>query len=269
MFQAVSRQLRFSIVLSLGMAFPSPGIATEAGVEKILQCMRANVPDSVVAQELKLDSVNRLDEVSSYELQVYARRNDEQFEMSALIRQPLSLANGAYLLKADAVRYLLYMYVPSLDKVRRITGEGVTRSSLLGTDLSWEDLQLMYSAHKQGTVNLQGQAEYKGRTIEQLAITPDPEAASAYSRIEMDIDSKTCVPLEIRLMGQANELHKRLTIDSDSLQQINKRYWYASRMRLDDVREKTHTNLEVQRELVADEKIRSQLFSPRLFYKAR
>lgn len=248
------------------------GIAT--GAEKprsqqILECMVGNVPESVVADRFKLVHVNRLNEASEYILQAHAQRSKKSVETSAQVKSPASMAGGAYLLRANQENYQIYMYLPSIGQVRRLTGDSLGQSSLLGTDLSWEDMQLMYYALLEGTLSLRGESTYRGRKVDQVLLIPSPKSQTAYSRIYLDVDQQTCLPLEVRLEASNGELHKKITVAIDSLEQVDGRYWYARNVRLDDLREGTHTRLEVTRSLVADEKLRSQLFNPKQFHVSR
>ncbi|MGB1579942.1 MAG: outer membrane lipoprotein-sorting protein, partial [Nevskiales bacterium] len=185
------------------------------------------------------------------------------------IKAPARLADGAYLMRATNESQLIYMYVPSLAQVRRLTGDSVNQSKLLGTDISWEDLRMIYNTLLEGSTSIRGEAEYKGRKVDQLILIPSPKTESGYSRIYLDVDQQTCLPLEARLMGKEDELLKKLSVDIGSLEQVNNKYWYASRTRLDDITEGTHTLIEAVRHLEADVELRSHVFNPKRFYEAR
>lgn len=237
--------------------------------QAILECMYGNLPDSVIADRFKLIHVNRLGEPTEYLLQAHAQRKEERLEVSAQIKEPASMSGGAYLLRAKPDNYQIYLYVPSVGQIRRLSGDSLSQSTFLGTDLSWEDLQLMYYALMQGSLSVRGEAAYQGRPIDQLLLIPSPETQTAYTRIYLDVDRESCLPLEVRLESSNGEIVKKLIIDPNTLQQLRGKYWYATSLRLENLKEGTHTLIEVVRELVADERLRRQLFNPSQFHVAR
>ena len=254
---------------TLGLLLISSTSYAQPQTQDILECMNANVPQSVQFQHLALAHVNRLKETTSYELQLHAQHGKGVFEASVIVKQPASLAGGAYLLTSTSENYQLYMYAPSLGKVRRVTGDGVTRASLLGTDVGWEDLQIMYNAFLEGTMSLRGESEVQGRPVHQLLLIPSPKTPSVYSRIYLDIDKESCVPLEIRLMESGDVLRKRFTGFANSLVKVNNKYWYASKNRMEDIAEGTHTDITVLTQAEVDEKLRNRLFNPKSFHQSR
>ncbi|MDX1495976.1 MAG: outer membrane lipoprotein-sorting protein [Salinisphaeraceae bacterium] len=267
-----NRPLRPLLLTSLaiaGMAVSGLQAAEKPRSQQVLECMHANLPTSVVADRMQLTHTDALGTQRQFELQVYAQRDEGRFDVSTIIKAPARLADGAYLMRATSENHLVYMYVPSLTQVRRLTGDSVRQSKLLGTDISWEDLQMMYTALLEGTLSVKGEAEYKGRKVDQLILIPSPKSESAYSRIYLDVDKQTCLPLEVRLTGEGDELLKKLSVDIGTLKQVNNQYWYASKIKLEDLSEGTLTHVEAVRHLEADVKISSQAFNPKRFYEVR
>ncbi len=247
----------------------STQIWAQPQIQSVLECMHANVPDTAQFQNLQISYVNRLQETSTYELQLFAQHGKGEFEATAIIKKPARLTGGAYLLRSTSENYQVYMYAPSLGQVRRVSGDGITKATLLGTDLGWEDLQIMYNAFMEGSMSLKGEAEVQGRPVYQLQLIPSPKTISVYNRIYLDVDKESCIPLEIRLMAQGDQLHKRFMADANSLIKVEGKYWYASRSQLTDVREGTRTEVTVLTQAEADEKLRARVFNPKSFYNSR
>lgn len=253
----------------LGYNKPVPAGMEPAGIEEVQACMNGNIPATVQLKQLQLQYVDRVGQASSYELEIYARHGQGEFEASVMVTQPRKLAGAAYLLQSSTESYQIYMYAPSLGKVRRVSGDGLVKSSLLGSDLSWEDLQIIYSAFREGSMRLVGQGELQGRTVHNLELTPDPNSASAYSRIHLAVDQQSCVPLEIKLMQQGDVLRKRFTAQANSLVKVADKYWYAAKGQLEDALEGTHTRLEVLQQIEADERLSTRFFNSKTFYQGR
>lgn len=246
------------------------GIANaQPKIQAVLECMHANVPDTVQFQNLQLAYVDRLNETSTYELLLHAQHGKKEFEASAIIKKPARLAGGAYLLRSTTENYQIYMYAPSLGQVRRVTGDGITKSTLLGTNLGWEDLQIMYNAFLEGSMSFKGESEEQGRPVYQLQLIPSPKTISVYNRIYLDVDKQSCIPLKVDLMAAGDVLHKRFTADANSLIQVEGKYWYASKSKLEDAKEGTRTDVTVLSQARADEKLRDRFFNPKSFHRSR
>lgn len=240
--------------------------AAEPSVDPVLACMRANIPKTLRIEKVELTYTDRGGGERRMRGRLFAEREDDLLRALLRIDAPADLARSAYLLResGDAGHGdEMYLYLPALNRVRRITGAGAD-SSLFGTDLSYSDLKELHSAFSGGSVTLDASAApVAGRPVYGLTVTPRTGETSRYTRIHALIDQKTCVALIVEFDEPAG-LRKRLTVSPESLKQSSG-HWYASEALIEDLTEHTHTRLRVLG-VEDDVNLPGRYFDPHGFY---
>jgi hypothetical protein len=179
------------------------------------------------------------------------------------IKAPVDLNNAAYLVREGKERDDMFIYLPALNRVRRIMG-GSADSPLFGTDLSYNDIKQVQNAFSGGPVKMEKADTIDARPVNVLAMTPSA-AQSNYSLIRAWIDQKTCVALKVEFYEGATA-RKRLTLPSKSLKQAGSN-WYASEALMEDLRSKSHTTLKITG-LSNVDKLSERYFNSTTFYTA-
>ena len=243
-------------------AMPTTLAFADEPLDAVLSCMRANVPQSVQIKEVELTAVDRVGSKRVLRGRLYGQREKEQLRTSLKIAAPPDLAGAAYLLREKGDGDEMYMYVPALQRVRRITGTG-SDGSLWGTDLSYGDVKQINNAFSTGGGKLQGQGEFGGRAVHHLDLTPEASEDSRFTRIKVWVDRKTCVSLRADFMEGQN-VGKRWEADPASLQQAGK-HWYAADGMMRDLKEGTQTRLRVLG-VSSDVDLAGRFFNPQTFY---
>lgn len=240
------------------------GTELEAG--QVLACMRANVPAAVRVQQIELTANDRQGAERKLSGRLYATREKEaggsRGLMHAMLRidGPDHLSGAAYLVREtdDYLRDGMYVYLPSIRRVRRVTGT-FADASLLGTSFSYYDFKQISSAFG----DLDPRSEPGERAVHVLRFSPLEGVESRYSLVRAWIDEKSCVPLRVEFY-EGEKLRKRMSVAPAALVENGGR-WYASEVEMQDLVERTKTTLRVVDVHVADD-LPSRHFDPNRFF---
>lgn len=216
--------------------------ANDAATDKVLECMRGNIPKIMRIQEFELNAVDPAGGSRLLKGRLFAVREDDLMRAMVKIKAPADLNHAAYLVREGKERDDMFIYLPALNRVRRIMG-GSADSPLFGTDLSYSDIKQVQNAFSGGPVKLEKPDTIDSRAAYVLLMTPSAAAQSNYTQIRAWIDQKTCVALKVEFYEGAN-VRKRLTSPAKSLTQAGSN-WYTSEALMEDLRTKSHTTLKI------------------------
>ena len=259
--------MKKSILLVLALS-----ICTSAGADdaqKVLECMRSNVPSSLQVQDIELTSTDRSQGSRTLRGKLFAQRqtkNDlSHVRVMLRVDAPENLAGSAFLLReaAKVSEQGMYVYLPSVRRVRRITGE-FADGALLGSDFSYQDFRQLQNGFQDLNSTLEPATVIEQRPVYVLSSTPVAGSPSSYGRIRSWVDQQTCVPLKVEFY-QNQSLQKVLTIPVAALKQSKQR-WYPAEASIRDVKSGTSSQLRVLG-VQSDGKIWQGTFEPGLFYR--
>jgi outer membrane lipoprotein-sorting protein len=109
----------------------------------------------------------------------------------------------------------LWIYSPSTDRTIQISGH-MLRQSLMGSDLSYEDMMDDRKLTDVYTATVIGNEDLDGRKTYRLELKAKVTDVSYYSR-KMWIDSERFVPLKEELFAKSGQLLKRTTLSNVKL----------------------------------------------------
>lgn len=249
------------IWLSAAIALPVPAADS---VEQIVACMRGNLPTSVQVRDFQLNSTDKTGATRALTGRLYARLDKGLINAMMRIEQPSDLRGAAYLIRETASDSdeEMYIYLPALQKVRRVTG-GMKDSSLFGTDLSYADIKQITYAFTGQTLKLDKVDTFEDRPMWLLSMAADPAQGPSFDRVQAWIDQKTCMVLKAEFL-QEGVVRKRFLSSSRFLVQSGP-HWYVSEGRMEDLQDKTHTELRVLG-VSSEKELADRLFNPRVFY---
>lgn len=242
----------------------------QTDAQTVLQCLRDNVPRSLRIQEVELTTVADGDnKAQTLRARLYAQQEKTEHgdQLRAMLRvlSPESLSGAAYLVR-EAGSYAqegLYVWLPSVRRVRRISGE-FADGALLGTDFSYSDFKLLQGAFSGLAAAKHALPETLAqRPVWLLAFKPEQGVKSSYSEVQSWVDQKTCVPLKMAFYS-SGKLKKQLSVPVAALKQADK-YWYPSVVEIRDLSVGSTSTVRVQG-LVPDDKLAGRHFNPKLFY---
>ncbi|NKF23714.1 outer membrane lipoprotein-sorting protein [Solimonas marina] len=247
-------------LLALATAWGPQAIAATA--DSITACMRANVPKSLTVRQVQLDASDAEGHTRTLHGRFYATREDDRLRAMIRISSPSDLAGASYLLRERDSGDEMYMYMPALQKVRRITG-GAVDGSLWGTDLSYADIKQIGNVFDGRQPTLEPDTTLDGRAVHVLSVTPGDGESAKFSRVQAWVDAQHCVALRVDFY-EGQTVRKRLSVDPKDVRQDGA-YWYASQLRVQDLSQKTQTILKVL-DVQADDSLAGRLFNPGTFY---
>lgn len=240
-----------------------PAQADEAS-QKILDCMRANIPETLRIQEVELTATDRAGGNRTLKGRVFAIKEKGLARAMLTINAPSDLNGAAYLMRqTEAGRGdEIYFYLPAVNRVRRISGASAD-TSLLGTDFSYNDMKELQNAFAGSDAKLEKTDAIDKRAVSVLALAPPAGATSRYSGVRAWVDQKSCIALKVEFY-EGKTLRKELTAPASSLQESDK-HWYAGEAQMRDLKDGTKTQLRIVG-VTSGKELPSRLFDPHLFY---
>ncbi len=124
----------------------------------------------------------------------------------------------------------LWIYSPSTDRIIQIAGH-MLRQSVMGSDLSYEDLMEDNSLVKQYNANVTGTETVDGRqcwVVELKAVVPD----IAYQGMKLWVDRERNIPLREEMYAKSGTLLKRTELSN--VEKIGNR-WYPRKILFRDM----------------------------------
>lgn len=227
-------------------------------------CFARNVPQLSLSEDILLTkttpdgNVRRL--AGSWYWQA---RKDGQNGMLRLTL-PKDLAGAAYLFLGAGKRQDYYLYLPTVKKVKHVTG-ATTAQSLFDTGLSAFDLKFLFSGLRGGRLVYLGKARGAARPSTLWRYEPPEDPDILYDRVDLTVDDAWCLATRVDLYGGVP--WKILTVDATSVQKIQGR-WLASVATLNDLRTRSTTRIELYKPKI-DQALSPDLFHPKRFYLQR
>ena len=253
----------FATLLLLVAAAPA---FADAEFQKVYGCMRANVPDTIRAQEIEFNSTDRTGASRVIRGRLTAKRDNGLARISIRITAPANVSGAAYLVRERVGNPEddMFVFLPGVGRVRHITG-AFANGSLLGTDFSYADAKLIQNTFTGSDGKLEAASEIDQRPAHVLTLTPSKKMKSpSYTLVRMWLDQKTCVPLKADFY-QGTTLRKQLTASANALTQSGK-FWYLSQLEMSDLKEGTKTQIKFGN-VEGDVKATKEMFDPNGFYK--
>lgn len=252
-----SRLARLAVLLLASAWLPAQA-RDEAGLRA---CLKANLAQPVLVQDLTVDQTDGSGSVQRLAGTWYWQRGEKSQRAVLKLSAPKDLAGAAYLMLRRNSDEDLYMYLPSIGKVRRVTGAAIAQS-LFGSGLSAFDLKFLMGGLIGGSYTRLGATTYAGRSAELWRYLPPPDPQALYDRLDLTIDDQWCLPMKTDLFGGVP--WKTLTLEPDSVRQVDGQ-WLASRATLEDLRAGTRAQITMRNERATS--LPENLFRPDRFYR--
>ena len=237
----------------------------DPAVDKVMQCMRANVPPTLRIQDIELQATDRAGASRTMKGKLYAMRDKGLLRATVHIAEPTDLAGASYLVRetpeADHADEM-YMYLPAVNRVRRITGASAD-GSFLGTDFSYNDVKQIENAFDDSDGALEKPAVIEQHPVYVIAFKPKADQSSRYSLLRAWVDQKTCVAVKVDFF-EGDTPRKELSAPVSALQQSGN-YWYLSQALMQDLKDHTSTQLRVVG-VSSGADLATRYFDPHSFY---
>ena len=222
----------------------------------IKSCLQRNLPETTSAQSIELRARDRSGYEQVLEADVYWKRYpQDQARVMMYFREPVDIRGARFLVVEKQPQNDMYIYMPSLFKVRRVTSRNIS-NSIMGTDFSYEDFERMQGILSDSHAEQFPDDTLAGRAVYVLMSYPDE--SSGYVKVATYIDKESCIPLKTELYESGHELRKQLTVDPATIRH-QAGISYPGELVLKDLKQKTETRLIV-RNVSVGAKLDDELF---------
>lgn len=237
--------LRRAVVPLLFM-FPDLQATAASLAPDIDACIRKNTPKTTAIQNIELRSTDRIGSEKILIADVYLKRfSDGNSGLIAYFKEPEDLWGTRLLVIEKAPANEMYLYMPALFKIRRITSKRIS-SSMYGSDFSYEDLERLYGmlstepAEQAADVLINGQAAYV------LVSKPADHSQSKYESVVSYFDKASCVIRKVEFFEPGSRLRKVLLVDADKVRPVGD-IKVPHEYLMNDIRDKTETRMTVRK----------------------
>ena len=130
-----------SLACSTG-ALATPGLQT---AEEIAACNEANLPETSSVQTVRMQVTNRAGAITESKATIHWKRFDDGLS-GVLVRlsEPEDVRGSAFLMLEKKKRNHLFIYLPELGRVKRVSGRMMS-TSIFGTNISYEEFEHLQS----------------------------------------------------------------------------------------------------------------------------
>lgn len=249
-----------ALALPMLLLVPAPrALAAPKTVEEIEACMEANMPGDSSIQEITMTTFDRVGDTTTMRSKIFWQKGKgDRSKVLMRFDDPVDLRGSAILVLEKKGRNDMFMYVPELQKVRRITSHMMS-GSMFGTDFSYEEFERLQGMGDNATSERGPDQEVAGRPVWTLDQVPAEDAGSDYEKIRSLVDQETCVAVQIEFFGKGDEVAKRMEAPFDKVTKEGKGH-VPREITMNDSVEGTKTTLVVN-EIEVDADIPARMFS--------
>lgn len=269
----IGRALRTALLaVSTAGLLPASLTASDDQVTQILECMRKNVPSELRAQDVEFTTADKAGPTSTLKGRLYAAREktpegSRHVRAMLMVSAPPNLAGAAYLVreKDGDAKDGMYVYLPSVRRVRRVTGS-IADGGLMGTSFSYADFKQIQNTFTGATAAYESAGDVEKRPVHVLTFKPAEANAGGYTLVRSWVDTQTCVPLKAEFY-ENTKVRKRLTTPASALKQAGA-YWYPAVIEMQDLSDGLRTTLKVKAVTPDPEPgLSAGTFDPKTFYQ--
>jgi outer membrane lipoprotein-sorting protein len=229
--------------------------------------MRRNLPERTSVQTIELTSRDRAGGSRTLKARLHWKRFEGGHPRVRIrVDSPPDLRGASYLVIEKETADEMFMYLPAVQKVRRITG-GMLSDQLWGTDFSYEDIKQLQGMVVDGKSERLPDAAIGSRRVYVLSVTPQLDGESSYQRIVTSVDHDTCLALKTEFYEHGEEPRKVLLADPERITRQG-RLWMAREFEMSDVRDETRSWLRIL-EVENDTDVSDRVFGPSLLGRGR
>ena len=230
--------------------------------EKLMACMRANIPATLRIQEFQLTSSDRKGEQRKMAGRLFAKNEKDLLRAMLKLTSPADLSGASYLIREGQKADEMYVFLPALNRVRRINGSAGD-GPLFGTDLSYADIKQVQNAFMGAAPRIEGKEKLESRPATVVSVVPTAESGSRYSRIKAWVDDASCLAVKVEFM-EGTTIRKRLAAPASAIAKAGN-YWYVSESTMFDLKLGTKTQLKITG-VKSGEDVANRYFDSRNFY---
>jgi len=255
--------------LGLALALGAPAYAQDPA-QKVVECMRANVPQRLSIKGLELTTFDRAGGARTLKGRLYVGRDKgaggrELISASLHVDLPAELKGAAYLVKEtdDYLRDGMFVYLPAVKRVRRVTGT-FADGALLGTNFSYFDFKQLQNAFSDVSAKYEGTVDVNGRSSHVLSYTVVEGAETRYTGGKLWVDQEACVVVKGEFHEGAGRIAKQFSSPPGGLRRAGAT-WYLAESEMQEPAAGTRSTVRVTK-VDTQSAVPNRYFDPTLFH---
>ncbi|HUR42062.1 MAG TPA: outer membrane lipoprotein-sorting protein [Verrucomicrobiae bacterium] len=246
-----------------------PNAHAEETTKSVVECMRTRVPPFLTIGQLELTTYDRVGGSRTLQGRLYSSKENggpQGAMMHATLRvdAPAEFKGAAYLVREtdDYLRDGMFVYLPGVKRVRRVTGT-FADASLLGTNFSYFDFKQLQNAFVDLLAESLVTEQVNGRPAYVLTARAVPGTETRYTMAKVWVDQQACVAVRAEFWDN-KKVSKELSSPAGSLRKSGE-LWYVSEIEMRDASSGTRTVLKTGK-LDAAKPPASRYFDPNTFH---
>lgn len=246
-----------------------PNAHAEETTKSIVECMRTRVPPFLTIGQLELTNYDRVGGSRTLRGRMYSSKEaagPHGSMMHATMRMdaPAEFKGAAYLVREtdDYLRDGMFVYLPGVKRVRRVTGT-FADASLMGTNFSYFDFKQLQNAFVDLLAESLVTEHVNGRPAYVLTARAVPGTETRYTKAKVWVDQQACVAVRAEFW-ENKKVAKELSSPAGSLRQSGE-LWYVNEIEMRDPGAGTRTVLKVGK-LDAVKAPEKRYFDPNTFH---
>lgn len=226
--------------------FASAAHAELKTAEEIDACYQANFPETTSIQTVSMNSKDRIGAITTSKSTLWWKKmEDGKSKVMMKFFKPAEMRNAGLLMLEKENGTEMFIYLPMLEKVKRVTSR-MTSSSMFGTDFSYEEFEQLQGIAEDSPSERLADDTIDGRPAYVLETKPGPESDTAYERIKTWIDKETCVSLKSEFYERGDKLRKVMSARTETITQEGD-LWMAREIVMRDLRDDTETVMVIEK----------------------
>ncbi|MDZ7802291.1 MAG: outer membrane lipoprotein-sorting protein [Trueperaceae bacterium] len=217
--------------------------------DALMEAVEARPEPATLQATMEMTLTNASGQTLTREMRTWAR-GDAMRLMK--FTAPADIAGSGFLRIDDGATDETLVYLPALDRVRRVAG-GQRGESFFGSDFSYEDVEGFDPADYRHEL-----VEVRDGPVYLVEATPRPETASSYDRLVLEVPEATLMPERVTYYRDGGAV-KELTVTD--VQEVGG-YLLGLERRMETLDRGTVTVIR-QRDLTLDEDLPGDVFSER------
>jgi hypothetical protein len=232
-------------LIPLLLLVQAPQTKASAVDPELQACILRNAAKTTAVQRIELRSTDRIGSEKILVADVYLKRfADETSGLIAYFKEPEDLWGTRLLVLEKDPTNEMYLYMPALFKIRRITSKRIS-SSMYGSDFSYEDIERVYGLLSSQPAERIADTTIDGESMYVLQTTPTEDAASKYESVISYFDKNNCVVRKVEFFEPGSRLRKVLWVAADKVRPVQD-IRLPREYLMTDLRDKTETRMTIK-----------------------
>jgi hypothetical protein len=268
----MKRSWMLLLLLAVGVAHAEDAKdakAADPATQKVIDCMRDAMPPHLTVGAFELTSYDRVGGSRTLKGRLFTTRKNMDVKrglMHASLRidAPNEFKGAAYLVQEtdDYLRDGMFVYLPAVKRVRRVTGS-FADASLMGTNFSYFDFKQLQHAFGDLSATMEPAEHINGRPAHVLRFKAMPGAETRYTSVRAWVDQQACLVTRAEFY-EGKKVAKELSSPPASLKQADS-FSYVAEYEMRDPVAGTRTVLKIDK-LDAKREPSARYFDPTAFF---